>query len=76
MGNFYSTFQPVFNQQSDGRTIKTVSPAILPSETTDATIGPSIFDLPVENLEKLQGAKDSNKNPKNNEKNQKSNLNR
>lgn len=48
-----STFQPFFSQQSDGRTIKAVSPSILAGEKTDATIGLSIFDLPVENLQKL-----------------------
>lgn len=75
MGNIYSTFQPAFNQQSDGRTIKSMSPATLPGETTDATIGPSIFDLPVENLQKLQGIKNNNKDIKN-EKNQKNKLSR
>jgi len=61
-----STFQPSFSQQSEGRTIKNVSPATLPGENTDATIGPSIFDLPVENLQKLQGARMKKPDRKNN----------
>lgn len=62
----FSTFQPSFSQQSDGRTIKAVSPATLPGENTDATIGPSIFDLPVENLQKLQGTRTKESDRKNN----------
>lgn len=57
MEYLFSTFQPSFSQQSESRTIKNVSPATLPGENTDATIGPSIFDLPLENLQKLQGAR-------------------
>jgi len=76
MGNSYSTFQPAFNQQSDGRTIKTLSPAVSPGETTDATIGPSILDLPIENLQKLQGMKNNSKNGKDNGQKQKNNPNK
>jgi hypothetical protein len=53
----FSTFQPSFSQQGDSRTIKTISPTILSGESTDATIGPSILDLPVDNLQKLQNSK-------------------
>jgi len=62
----FSTFQPSFSQQSEGRTIKAVSPANLPGENTDATIGPSIFDLPVENLQKLQDVRIKESDLKNN----------
>ncbi len=71
MDYLFSTLQPSFSQQGESRTIKTISPATLPGESTDATIGPSIFDLPVENLQKLQGVK--MKEPRKNNNEQKNN---
>lgn len=58
MDNFYlqSTFFPAFNQGDDKSTIQKISSVTLPGENTDATIGPSIFDLPQEHLEKMQSA--------------------
>lgn len=43
-----------FGQQNTERIVKTTTPTIFPGRGTDASIGPSIFDLPVENLRKLQ----------------------
>ena len=58
MNNFYlqSTFFPASNQEDDKSTIKKISSVTLPGENTDATVGPSIFDLPQEHFEKIQSA--------------------
>ncbi len=52
--NIYSTFLPIFSQQYETSTMKRVSSAILPSENTDTNIGMSIFNLPEENIRKLE----------------------
>ena len=51
---FNSTFHSMLSQRSGRQTAESASSAIAPGRVTDKTIGPSIFDLPVENLRKLQ----------------------
>ena len=58
---FNFTFNPTSSRQSGGQTIKSASSAVTPGEVIDDTIGPSIFDLPMENLRKLQDMRE-NKN--------------
>jgi len=54
MNKIFSTFFPSFSQNSDLGTMKKVSSSISPNENTDSNITYSIFDLPKENMEKIE----------------------
>lgn len=54
MNKIFSTFFPSFSQNSDLGTMKKVSSSISPNENTDGNITYSIFDLPKENMEKIE----------------------
>lgn len=54
MNHYLFSTSPMFSQQEDTSTMKKVSSSILPGENTDANISMSIFNLPKENIEKLE----------------------
>ena len=56
MNNIYmdSTFFPTYNQRDERSTIKKVSSSRLQGENTDANSATSIFNLPQENIERME----------------------
>jgi len=56
MNNIYmdSTFFPTHNQSDESSTIKKVSSSRLQGENTDANSAISIFNLPQENIERME----------------------
>ena len=54
MNKIFSTFFPSFSQNSDLGAMKKVSSSISSNENTESNITYSIFDLPKENIEKIE----------------------
>ena len=54
MNKIFSTFFPLFSQNSDLGAMKKVSSSISSNENTESNITYSIFDLPKENIEKIE----------------------